>query len=331
MDRNDSNHLALFNAIRKAIRLRHYSIRTEHSYIDWVRRFLRFHKSRPAQEMSTPEVEAFLSYLVFHDNVASSTQNQALAALLFLYRDVLGVSLPTPTISLRAKKPIRLPTVLSRTEVLAVFSKLEGIHLLMARILYGGGLRLMECIRLRVKDLDFDQRQIIIRDGKGAHDRLTVFPNSLRAPLEDHLSRTRRIYSEDLATGHGTVLLPFALAEKYPRAQKEWGWQWVFPSDHFSCDPRSGMELRHHVDPNGLQRAVHLAARRCGIPKPVSCHTFRHSFATHLLEDGYDIRTVQELLGHRDVKTTMIYTHVLNRGGLAVLSPMDRLEKQEEE
>jgi integron integrase len=327
MEDHHPSQFVLFEAIRKAIRLRHYSIRTERSYADWVRRFLRFHKNRSPRNMSTPEIESFLSYLVLHDNVASSTQNQALAALLFLYRDVLGVSLPTPTISLRAKKPVRLPTVLSRAEVREIFSKLDGTYLLMARLLYGGGLRLMECIRLRVKDLDFDQKQIVIRDGKGAHDRLTVLPDSLRPVLEDHLRKVRRIHADDLAHGTGSVFLPYALAEKYPCAQKAWGWQWVFPSDRFSTDPRSGLERRHHMDPSGLQRAVHFAARSCGIAKPVGCHTFRHSFATHLLEDGYDIRTVQELLGHRDVKTTMIYTHVLNRGGLAVLSPIDRLEK----
>jgi integron integrase len=315
----------LEQSIRQAIRLRHYSIRTEQSYIQWALRFVRFHKNRDPREMSTPEVETYLSYLALHEHVAASTQNQALAALLFLYRDVLGISLPTPTMMLHAKRPLRLPTVLSRDEVRRVLAQMEGSHLLMARLLYGGGLRLMECIRLRVKDLDFDQRQIVIRDGKGAHDRLTVFPDSLRLPLEEQLRRVRQIHADDLANGHGCVSLPFALAEKYPHAQVEFGWQWAFPSESFSIDPRSGRELRHHVDPSGLQRAVRFAARRCGIAKPVSCHTFRHSFATHLLEDGYDIRTVQELLGHRDVKTTMIYTHVLNRGGLAVLSPMDRL------
>jgi integron integrase len=315
----------LLGALREAIRLRHYSIRTEEAYVDWARRFLRFYNFRHPRTMSIHEVERYLSYLASQKNVSASTQNQALAALLFLFRDVLGIGLPPPVISLRAKRPQRMPTVLSREEVRRVLDNLEGNHQLMARILYGGGLRLMECVRLRVKDLDFDQRQIFIRDGKGSHDRLTVMPDSLRAHLQEQLQRVRQLFEEDLARGHANVYLPFALAEKYPNAPREIGWQWVFPSDRLSPDPRTGKKRRHHIEPSGLQRAVHAIARRLGIAKPVSCHTFRHSFATHLLENGYDIRTVQELLGHRDVKTTMIYTHVLNRGGFAVLSPIDRL------
>lgn len=312
----------LLDQVRDALHLKHYSIRTENSYVDWIRRFILFHGKRHPNEMGAPEVEAFLTHLAVKENVAASTQNQALSALLFLYREVLKKDLG-PIGALRAKKPKRLPTVLTKEEVRRVLDHLSGTHRLMAQLLYGSGLRLMECVRLRVKDLDFAQRAIIVRDGKGAEDRVTMLPDSLIAPLQEHLQRVKRLHEEDLAKGHGAVYLPHALERKYPNANREWAWQYVFPSDQLSVDPRSGTVRRHHLDESGLQKAVRQAAKRAGIPKPVTPHTFRHSFATHLLEAGYDIRTVQELLGHKDVRTTMIYTHVLQRGGLAVRSPLD--------
>lgn len=312
----------LLDQVRDALHLKHYSIRTENSYVDWIRRFILFHGKRHPNEMGAPEVEAFLTHPAVKENVAASTQNQALSALLFLYREVLKKDLG-PIGALRAKKPKRLPTVLTKEEVRRVLDHLSGTHRLMAQLLYGSGLQLMECVRLRVKDLDFAQRAIIVRDGKGAEDRVTMLPDSLIAPLQEHLQRVKRLHEEDLAKGHGAVYLPHALERKYPNANREWAWQYVFPSDRLSVDPRSGTVRRHHLDESGLQKAVRQAAKRAGIPKPVTPHTFRHSFATHLLEAGYDIRTVQELLGHKDVRTTMIYTHVLQRGGLAVRSPLD--------
>jgi integron integrase len=279
--------------------------------------------------MGAAEVEAFLTHLAVNEHVAASTQNQAFSALLFLYREVLHQDLG-PIDALRAKKPKRLPTVLTREEVRRVLDQLSGTHQLMAKLLYGSGLRLMECLRLRVKDLDFAQRAIIVRDGKGEQDRVTMLPDSLIAPLQEHLQRVKRLHQEDLAKGYGTVYLPDALAEKYPNAGREWGWQYVFPADRLSVDPRSGTVRRHHMDESTVQRAIRAAAKAAGIPKPVSPHTFRHSFATHLLENGYDIRTVQELLGHKDVRTTMIYTHVLQRGGRAVRSPLDFLRSPEQ-
>lgn len=313
----------LLDQVRDALHLKHYSIRTENSYVDWIRRYILFHGKRHPNEMGAPEVETFLTHLAVNENVAASTQNQALSALLFLYRGVLKKDLG-PIDALRAKKPKRLPTVLTKEEVRRVLDHLSGTHQLMAKLLYGSGLRLMECVRLRVKDLDFAQRAIIVRDGKGAEDRVTMLPDSLIAPLQAHLQRVKRLHEEDLAKGCGAVYLPHALERKYPNANREWAWQYVFPSDRLSVDPRSGVVRRHHVDESGLQKAVRQAAKLADIPKPVTPHTFRHSFATHLLENGYDIRTVQELLGHKDVRTTMIYTHVLNRGGLAVRSPLDR-------
>ncbi len=258
-----------------------------------------------------------------NEHVAASTQNQALSALLFLYREVLEQDLDFPIDAIRAKKPKRLPTVLTREEVARVLVQLSGTHRLMAQLLYGSGLRLMECVRLRVKDVDFAQRQMIVRDGKGMQDRVTVLPDVLVAPLQEHVQRVKRLHDEDLARGQGSVYLPFALERKYPNADREWVWQYVFPSGRLSRDPRSGVVRRHHISESILQKAVKKAVRLSGVQKRVSCHTFRHSFATHLLENGYDIRTVQELLGHKDVRTTMIYTHVLNRGGLAVRSPLD--------
>ncbi|MBN1439721.1 MAG: integron integrase [Anaerolineales bacterium] len=318
-----SSTAELLNRLRKLIRLRHYSIRTEESYVDWVRRFFAFHAGLPPEQLAEEEISAFLTHLAVRERVASSTQNQALNALVFFYRGVLGKKLDSPFQLVRAKRPVLLPTVLSKEEVRALLAALSGQHLLMAQLLYGSGLRLMEALRLRVKDLDFRMRRITIRDGKGFKDRVTMLPDSAAAPLQAHLERVRRIHQSDLAAGAGSVYLPYALERKYPSAAREWKWQYVFPSDRLSPDPRGGVVRRHHVDESGLQKEVRRAARSAGIPKRVGCHTLRHSFATHLLESGYDIRTVQELLGHANVNTTMIYTHVLNRGGLAVKSPLD--------
>ena len=312
----------LLDQVRDALRLKHYSIRTEEAYINWIKRYIFFHHKRHPAEMGAPEIEAFLTHLAVDEQVAASTQNQALSALLFLYREVLHQELG-PVDALRAKKPKRLPTVLTRDEVQRLLGQMSGTHQLMARLLYGSGLRLLECLRLRVKDLDFDYRTVTVRDGKGEQDRVTVLPDSLIAPLQEHLLRVKRLHDQDLARGQGAVYLPDALERKYPNAHREWGWQYLFPSDRLSVDPRTGAVRRHHLDESGLQKAIRQAAQRAGIPKPVGPHTLRHSFATHLLEAHYDIRTVQELLGHKNVRTTMIYTHVLQRGGLAVRSPLD--------
>jgi integron integrase len=313
----------LLDQLRAIIRARHYSIRTEDAYVSWVVRYVRFHGMRHPRELGPPEIEAFLTHLAVVDNVAASTQNQARAALLFLYREVLEMPVESLEGIVLAKLPARLPTVLSRLEVQHVLAQLAGVHLLMAQILYGSGLRLMECVRLRVKDLDFARNQIVVRDGKGAEDRVTMLPSRLVPELRNHLDRVQQIHNEDLALGFGEVYLPYALERKYPAAARSWIWQYLFPADRISRDPRSEKLRRHHVDPSSLQKAVHAAVQAAGITKRASCHTFRHSFATHLLENGYDIRTVQELLGHKDVKTTQIYTHVLNRGPGAVRSPLD--------
>jgi integron integrase len=310
--------------VRDALRLKHYSIRTENSYVNWIRRYILFHGKRHPNEMDAAEVEAFLTHLAVNEHVAASTQNQAFSALLFLYREVLHKDLGSID-ALRAKKPKHLPTVLTKEEVRKVIANLSGTHRLMAGLLYGSGLRLMECVRLRVKDLDFNYHTITVRDGKGAEDRVTMLPQALIAPLQEHLQYVKNLHQADLAKGYGAVYLPDALERKYPNASREWIWQYVFPSDRLSVDPRTGVVRRHHLDESGLQKAVRQAAQQAGINKPVGPHTFRHSFATHLLENGYDIRTVQELLGHKDVKTTMIYTHVLQRGGLAVHSPLDQI------
>jgi len=312
----------LLDQVRDAIRLKHYSYRTEQAYVGWIKRYIYFHGVRHPSEMGAPEVEAFLTHLAVKENVAASTQNQALSALLFLYREVLHQDLG-PVDALRAKRPKRLPTVLTKEETLRLIACLSGTHQLMAKLIYGSGMRLMECLRLRVKDLEFERRAIIVRDGKGAQDRVTVLPDSLIPLLQEHLQRVRALHEQDLAQGYGTVYLPDALARKYPNADREWGWQYVFPASSVSQDPRSGVTRRHHLHESSLQKAVKEAARLAGIVKPVGPHTLRHCFATHLLESHYDIRTVQELLGHKDVKTTMIYTHVLQRGGLAVRSPLD--------
>ena len=313
----------ILDQVSDAIRLKHYSYRTEQTYKEWIKRYILFHKKRHPSEMGAPEIQAFLSHLATEKNVAASTQNQALSAILFLYKYVLLKPVDIPADLIRAEKSKTLPTVLTHLEAMAVLNKMKGVPQLMAKILYGGGLRLMECLRLRVKDIDFDNHQIIVRDGKGEDDRFTVLPDSLIPELKEHLQNVRLIHQRDLKAGYGEVYLPYALARKYPNAAREWVWQYTFPALSLSTDPVSKKTMRHHVDPSALQKAIRQAANAAGIDKLVSPHTFRHSFATHLLQNGYDIRTVQELLGHKDVKTTMIYTHVLQRGGLAVKSPLD--------
>jgi integron integrase len=313
----------LLNAVRQAIELRHYSRRTERAYVGWIRRYIRFHDRRHPRELGAGEVSAFLSHLATERHVSASTQNQALSALIFLYREVLHMDLPWLEGVVRAKRPRRLPVVLSRGEVSRLLDQLQGPVWLVASLLYGSGLRLLEALRLRVKDLDLARREIVIRDGKGQKDRVTVLPLCLCNPLQEHLSRVLRLHTEDLADGHGSVALPGNLTRKYPQAPWEPAWQWVFPATRFYRDPASGHHRRHHLHETVVQRAIKMAVRAAGIMRPASCHTLRHSFATHLLEDGYDIRTIQELLGHKDVSTTMIYMHVLNRGGRGVRSPLD--------
>ena len=315
---------SLLDSVRHCLRLRHYSIRTEQAYVQSVKRFILYHKKRHPREMGVDEIRQYLSHLATEGRVAASTQNQALSALLFLYREVLGMELPYIDGVERAKRPVRVPVVLTREEAGRVLSHLGGTYGLMASLLYGSGLRLMECVRLRVKDVDFGYRQITVRDGKGEKDRRTVLPESLAEPLRRQLERTRLLHDEDLRRGYGRIYLPYALARKYPHAAAEWVWQWVFPASKLSADPRSGEVRRHHASEDMLQSEVKKAVGAAGMAKRVSCHTFRHSFATHLLEDGYDLRTIQELLGHKDVSTTMIYTHVLNRGGKGVRSPIDK-------
>jgi integron integrase len=313
----------LLDQIRDAIRLKHYSYSTEKTYVHWARRYILFHNKRHPAKMGSAEIEAFLTHLVKDGNVSSATQNQALNALLFLYRNVLQKDLAVPIHALRAKRSEHLPTVLSKNEVTRVISGMQGLHQLMAKFLYGCGLRLMECIRLRVKDIDFERSQIIVREGIGKKDRAIMLPASLVQSLKEQITYVRKLHERDLQQGFGSVELPFALDRKYPNADKELDWLYLFPSERLSTDPRGRITRRHHLDPSGLQRAVRTAVKLAKIDKPVSPHTFRHCFATHFLEAGYDIRTVQELLGHKDVKTTMIYTHVLNRGPKAVQSPLD--------
>ena len=314
----------LLDLYRDAMRVRHYSHRTEETYVSWVRQYILYHNKRHPREMGVEEINAFVTYLVKERNVAASTQNQAISAILFLYRNVLNLPLDeTALVPLRPTKPKRVPTVLSPLEAKKVIERMDGVYKIMTQIMYGSGLRLMEVMRLRVKDLDFANRQIIVRDGKGENDRITVFPDLLLAPLQLHLRSVKAQHDLDLAKGFGTVYLPYALERKYTHANLEFAWQYVFPAPALSVDPVSGVKQRHHLGEANLQRAVKKASRLARIDKPVTPHTFRHSFATHLLQNGYDIRTVQELLGHKDVKTTMIYTHVLQRGGLAVRSPLD--------
>jgi integron integrase len=312
----------LLEQARDILRTKHYSYRTEETYIDWIRRYILFHHKRHPNDMGAPEIQVFLTYLATERNIAASTQNQALSAVLFLYREVLHKELE-PILLASAKRPERLPTVLTREETMLVIDHLAGIHKLMAQLLYGSGLRLMECVRLRVKDIDFDYKTITVRDGKGEKDRITPLPDSLLSGLRRQIERVRLLHEEDLAAGPGEVYLPHALDRKYLNAARELAWQSLFRAPKRALDPRSGKERRHHIDSSGLQRAVKEAAHKASIRKRITCHTFRHSFATHLLKNGYDIRTVQELLGHKDVRTTMIYTHVLQRGGLAVKSPLD--------
>jgi integron integrase len=315
----------LLDQVRDRIRVKHYSIRTETQYVQWIKRFILFHGKRHPQEMGAAEVEAFLTHLAVEGHVSASTQNQALSALLFLYKEVLAIDLPWLGNVVRAKQPKRLPVVLTRTEVREVLVRMNGVYGLMANMLYGTGMRLMECVRLRVKDVDFERGEILIREGKGGKDRVTMLPASVVSGLRTHLEQRRMLFEDDKRIGKANVFLPDALAKKYPNAATEWCWQYIFPSGSFSVDPRSGAERRHHVDEKLLQRAMKKAVQVSGIAKPATPHTLRHSFATHLLEAGYDIRTVQELLGHSDVSTTMIYTHVLNKGGRGVLSPLDQL------
>jgi integron integrase len=315
----------LLARLHEAIRVRHLSRRTEEAYRHWIRRYLFFHPLRHPQEMGEGEINAFLTHLAVQEKVSASTQNQALSALLFLYRQVIGREVGELGEVIRARKPKRLPVVMTREEVKAVLANLSGDKWLMASLLYGAGLRLMECLRLRVQDIDFSRNEILVRDGKGGKDRVTLLPESLKAPLQEHLKRVQAVQERDLADGWGRVPLPDALDRKYPHAAKEWRWQWVFPQENRWKNTHTGDEGRHHVDESRVKKAVRAAVSRTGMTKRATCHTFRHSFATHLLAGGYDIRTVQELLGHSDVKTTMIYTHVLNRGPSGVRSPVDGL------
>lgn len=315
----------LLDQFRDTIRLKHYSRGTEETYIFWIRHYILFHKKRHPKEMGVLEINQFLSHLVSERKVSGSTQNQALSAILFLYRHVLRLALDEAIlIGFRPHRTITVPTVLSIDEVERVIKNLSGVYKLVGQIMYGSGLRIMETMRLRIKDIDFDHRQIIVRDGKGGNDRFTILPNVVLEPLQSHLRNVRMTHEKDLADGFGAVYLPFALERKSPNANREWAWQYVFPASTRYIESETGITRRHHLHETAVQKAVKYAARLAKIPKLVSPHTFRHSFATHLLQDGYDIRTVQELLGHKDVKTTMIYTHVLKRGGLAVRSPIDR-------
>ena len=315
----------LLDQVRDAIRTRHYSYRTEEAYVGWIRRFILFHGKRHPAEMGKAEMEQFLTALAVDRHVSASTQNQALAAVLFLYQQVLGCEPGWLDDVVRAKRGERLPVVLTRAEVQALLAALDGVAWIMAMLLYGAGLRLMECLRLRVKDIEFSRNEIVVREGKGNKDRVTMLPGAVKEVLQVHLRQVRDVHARDLRAGYGRVQLPDALARKYPNASREWPWQWVFPAARLCRDPRFGEPQRFRIHESVLQKAIHGAARDAGIGKPVGPHTLRHCFATHLLEAGYDIRTVQELLGHRDVKTTMIYTHVLNRGGRGVESPADRL------
>jgi integron integrase len=315
----------LMDRMREALRARHYSRRTEQTYCQWVKRYLRFHRMRHPSEMAEPEINAFLTHLAVEGHVSSSTQTQALSALLFLYRHVLEVPVGDLGEVVRARKPKRLPVVLTSEEVRGVLAHLEGDRWLAASLMYGSGLRLMECLRLRVLDLDFDCGELTVRDGKGGKDRVTILPRALEDPLKMHLRHVRAVHERDLAAGWGRVPLPDALERKYPNASAQWGWQWVFPQQRRWRDPSTGQQGRHHMHETIVQRSVKEAVQRAGIAKHASSHTLRHSFATHLLEAGYDIRTIQELLGHSSVTTTMIYTHVLNKGGRGVRSPMDLL------
>ena len=313
----------LLDQVRETIRLKHYSRSTEKTYTLWIKRFIIFHQKRHPLEMGEREIEAFLYSLAIQGKVSASTQNQAFNALLFLYRHVLRKELEESIQAVRAKRPQRLPTVLSREEARRVITAMEGVEKLVVQVLYGGGLRLMECLRLRIKDIDFELNQIVIHDGKGQKSRRTMLPKIIQESLQAHLQHVRILHQADLKKGYGRVSLPGALVRKYPQAETEWSWQYAFPAKSMYQEKEAGRMRRHHIHSSQIQRAMKRAVAIAGIVKPAHCHTFRHSFATHLLEAGYDIRTIQELLGHKDVSTTMIYTHVLNRGGLAVRSPLD--------
>lgn len=315
----------LLEQVVTRMRVKHYSLRTEKSYVDWIKRYIWHHGKRHPKDLGAAEVEAFLSHLAVTRNVSASTQNQAKSALLFLYKEVLGVQLPWLDNVTQAKAPKRLPVVLTKDEVQALLNRLDGTMWLLVSLLYGSGLRLMECLRLRVKDVDLARCEILVREGKGFKDRVTMLPKSLVEPLKQHLVKVKALHQEDLAAGHGEVFMPMALNRKYPNGGKDWSWQYVFPSIKLSVDPLSKVIRRHHADEKTVQRAMKKVLNLAGITKLATPHTLRHSFATHLLEGGYDIRTVQELLGHSDVATTMIYTHVLNKGGQGVASPLDSL------
>ncbi|HXG17457.1 MAG TPA: integron integrase [Methylomirabilota bacterium] len=317
----------LLDEVRHVLRLHHYSIHTERSYVEWVVRFVQFHGMRSRENLFPAEakIEASLTDLAVHGNVAPSTQNQAMNALVFLYKRVLKHPLQGGIDAVRADKKVTVPVVMTREEVAAVLSLMDGTSQLVAKLLYGSGLRIIEAVRLRVKDIDYQMKQLTVRAGKGDKDRVTTFPASLTPLLQNHLAGVKTLHQQDLTQGHGEVYLPHALARKYPHAAKEWGWQYVFPARNLSVDPRSGIIRRHHVDPSVINKAIKVAARRAGLTKQISAHTFRHSFATHLLQRGTDIRTIQQLLGHSDVATTMIYTHILQQGGQGVLSPLDDL------
>ena len=316
----------LLDRVRNRIRVKGYSIRTEQSYASWIRRFILFHNKRHPQDMGKGEIEAYLTHLAVTRHVSPSTQNQAFNALLFLYRNVLEIEFPENINAYRSKRPTRLPTVLTKAETIKIISMITGFHQIMVKILYGSGLRAIECLRLRVKDLDFDMNEIIVRDEKGKKDRVSILPENIKDPLGKHLIFIKQLHENDLSKGFGRVYLPYALAKKYKNADMEFVWQYVFPAKTISIDPRSGKKRRHHIHQSSLNKAIKKAAKMVRINKLIGCHTFRHSFATHLLQDGYDIRTVQELLGHKDVSTTMVYTHVLNKGGRAVRSPLDKHE-----
>jgi len=316
----------LLDQVRNLIRTKHYSIRTEEAYVGWIRKFILFHGKRHPKEMGENEISAFLTHLAVNRNVAASTQNQAFNALLFLYRKVLGMEFGTLDNVERAKKPRKLPVVFTKEEIREIINQLDGYKWIMAQLMYGSGLRVMECVRLRVKDIDFGYRQIlVVRNGKGSKDRVTMLPEIVSSLLERHLEKVKATHERDLRAGFGAVHLPFALERKYKNADRSWAWQYAFPATKRAVDPRSGVERRHHIAESAIQQAIKQAIRSAGIPKTGNCHALRHSFATHLLEAGYDIRTVQDLLGHKDVSTTMIYTHVLNMGGRGVQSPGDLL------
>jgi len=314
----------LLEVVRERIQAKHYSRRTEEAYTNWIKKFVAFHHKQHPRDMGASEVEAFLTDLAVNGKVSASTQTQALSALLFLYRDVLGIDLPWMDGLVRAKPSQRVPMVLSVNEIHRLMANLEGMYSLMARLIYGSGMRLMECVRLRVKDVDFDRLEVTVREGKGRKDRVTMLPQSLVPELQAHLQKVQVLFDMDRKDDIPGVEMPDALAKKYPNAGKEWGWFWVFPASGLSDDPRTGIHRRHHIYEQNIQRAIRVGVKKAGIAKPATTHTLRHSFATHLLESGYDIRTIQELLGHSDVSTTMIYTHVLNKGGRGVVSPLDR-------